>query len=147
MSGGMRFTPDRRHAWLKLVEAGHTQADACRELSVAKQTVANWLSKGRKSTEGPAFEFAQAFDAIPRPPRRRRALEVNKAYREGRLNLSRDDLIGLLEDFAVNDRSVTAAKLLIDLLEQKNADSIEENKPASLADQLAIRRARKTGTG
>ena len=147
MSGSTRFTLDRRHAWLKLVEAGHTQEDANRELSVSKATIARWLKKGRAASEGDAFEFAKAFDAIPRPPRRRTPVEVNKAYREGRLNLSRDDLIGLLEDFAVTDRSVTAAKLLLELQEQKNADSIEENKPASLADQLAIRRARKTGTG
>ena len=61
---GVRFTEERRAAWLSLVRSGATQEIANREVGVSTATVRRWLDLGRAETSGARADFARAFDGI-----------------------------------------------------------------------------------
>ena len=137
-----RFTADRREKWLQVVESGATQEDANRKLGVSPVTIARWGKKGRLESDGPAFEFAQRLDALPARKRRPAPKSLVADQRRGRLSL--DDLVGLLEDAAIQG-NVQAMKYLIERPWEKDAD--EDEKPGtSIFDELQALRERKTGT-
>ena len=141
----VRFTEERRAAFLKVLEGGQTQAQACKSLGVSKATVSKWLGRGRKAESGEAFEFARAYDLI-KPPRRRPvpAELVAEAKRGG---LSESQLVGLLEEAAVQG-NVQAMKYLLERpWERKRDDESEaEGKGASIFDELSALRERKAAS-
>jgi hypothetical protein len=136
-----RFTDDRREKWLQLVESGATQEDANTKVGVSPVTIARWGKKGRLASEGPAFEFAQRLDALPARKPRPAPKSLVAEQRRGRLSL--DDLVGLLEDAAIQG-NVQAMKYLIERPWEKDAD--DEKPGTSIFDELAALRERKTGT-
>lgn len=139
----LRFDETRRRAFLTAMEGGMTQAQACESLGVSKATIAKWLSRGRKAESGEAFEFAQAYDAIKRP--RRKPLPAQLVAETVRGGLSEADLVRLLEEAAVGG-NVQAMKYLLERpWERKdNGDEGKEAQGASIFDELAALRERKT---
>ena len=143
MGQALRFNDARRELWLKLVEAGSTQADANREIGVSQTTVAQWRARGRKESEGPAFEFARRLDAVaPRKPKRA-AKDVVSDVAAGRLLGTDDEIEALLERIAVEDHSVPALKLLREIRRERNQEQAETEVegPADIFDELAPKRA------
>ena len=140
---GQRFDQERRTAFLKAIEGGQTQAQACKSQGVSKATISKWLSRGRKASSGDEFEFAQAYDAL-RPPRRRPVpAELVAAERKG--GLSEAQLVGLLEEAAVQG-NVQAMKYLLERpWERKNEQDEEKPVESTVFDQLAALRQRKAG--
>jgi transposase len=141
----VRFTEERRAAFLEALQGGQTQAQACKSLGVGKATVSKWLSRGRKAESGEAFEFAKSYDAV-KPPRRRPvpAELVAEAKRGG---LSEAQLVGLLEEAAVQG-NVQAMKYLLERpWERKREDESEaEDAGTSIFDELSALRERKTAS-
>ena len=143
MSKAIRFTEERRQQWLTMLKEGKTQREANESLGVSKATIAHWMKTGKASTEGPHFEFVQAYEQIPRPRRRSAPSELVSQERAG--GLSVEQLVGLLEHAAV-DGNVQAMKYLLERpWERKNEQ--EEAKPveSTVFDQLAALRQRKAG--
>ena len=143
MGKAIRFTQDRREQWLSLLRDGKTQREANERLGVSKATISHWMKTGKVKTEGPHFEFVQAYEQIPRPRRRSQPSELVSQERAG--GLSVNQLVGLLEGAAV-DGNVQAMKYLLDRPWERK-DEPEEAKPVeeTVFDQLAALRERKAG--
>jgi transposase len=139
----IRFTKDRQERWLNLLREGKTQAEANKTVGVSKATIADWMKTGKVASEGPRFEFVQAYEQIPRPRARSKPSELVSQERAG--GLSVDQLVGLLEHAAV-DGNVQAMKYLLERPWERR-DEQEEAKPveADVFDQLAAFRQRKAG--
>ena len=138
-----RFTLERREAFLRALEGGMTQVEACESLKVSQSTIRKWLGRGRKAESGEAFDFAVAHDAIVKAPRKPvPAALVAETVRGG---LSEADLVRLLEEAAVGG-NVQAMKYLLERpWERKdNGDEGKEAQGASIFDELAALRERKT---
>ena len=136
-----RFTEARRAEWLGLLKEGKTQEEANATVGVSTRTVAKWLARGKDEAEGTAFDFVQAYEAIPRPRRRQRPSELVTAERAG--GLSEEQLVGLLEAAAV-DGNVQAQKYLLERpWERKRDDETESKQEASVFDELQAFRDRK----
>ena len=137
-----RFTADRREAYLKLLQDGKTQVEACESLHVSQATIRKWLSRGRKAESGDQFEFARAHDAIRKPPRKPKPAELVAEERRG--GLSEAQLVGLLEDAAVQG-NVQAMKYLLERPWERKDDDKDQVKSggSSIFDELAALRERK----
>ena len=137
--GAQRFTLERRQAFLQAIQGGQTQAEACKSVGVSTRTIAKWLSEGRKAGSGDKWKFAEAYDAMKRPPA---AELVAETVRGG---LSEADLVRLLEEAAVGG-NVQAMKYLLERpWERKRDDEGEsEAQGTSIFDELAALRERKT---
>ena len=136
-----RFTADRRKAFLELLEGGGTIVEACESLGLAEKTVRRWLRKGKDETEGAAFEFVQAYEAIPRPRRRQAPKELVSQERQG--GLSEEQLVALLEQAAL-DGNVQAQKYLLERpWERKRDDEKQQEAGADVLDELQAFRERK----
>lgn len=141
---GQKFTLERRAAFLAEIEAGRTQAQACKTLKVSGATIQKWLSRGRTATEGEAHDFARAYDQLKPPRRKRKARELVEEQRQG--GLSVEDLVRLLEHEALNG-NVPAIKYLLERPWERTDDSNETKEvESSVFDELAALRDRKTGT-
>lgn len=141
MGDVIRFTKERREAFLTQLEQGKTQLEACETVKVSHVTVQRWLRKGKVSDSGPAFEFVQAYERIPRPPRRRAAHELVTQERQG--GLSEEQLVSLLEQAAL-DGNVQAQKYLLERpWERKRDDEKQEEQASDVLDELQAFRERK----
>ena len=131
------FTAEKRAAVLVLMEAGYSMAEAAERVGVNRNTVTNYANAGRENRSPDHVEFAARFD---------RALGRDIPEDEG---LTKRDLVRLLEKSAKNG-SVQAIKLLLqlkadpNLFKQRAAEQPEE-KPKSIIDELAQRRAAAGG--
>lgn len=138
-----RFVPARRKAFLKAIEQGSTQAQACESLKVSPTTIAKWLSRGRKATSGPEFEFASTYDSFAPPKKKRKPRQLVAEQAEG--GLSVDQLVSLLEHEALNG-NVQALKYLLERpWEKLDDESSSEAKAPTILDELASFRDRKAG--
>jgi transposase len=136
----MKFTDERRKHWLSLVEGGASEEDANLVVKVSSATVSRWKKLGREATEGPQFDFAQAYDALPKRRPKPTPGQLVAAEREG--GLTEGQLVKLLEHAAL-DGSVPAIKYLLERpWEAKDAE--QETKGPAIFDQLAALRERKT---
>jgi len=143
MSKAIRFEKTRREHWLTLLREGKTQEDANRTVGVSTATIRRWMTAGKEASDGPQFEFVQAYEQIPRPRARSKPSELVSQERAG--GLSVEQLVGLLEGAAI-DGNVQAMKYLLDRPWERK-DEPEETKPVeeTVFDQLAALRERKAG--
>lgn len=143
MSKAIRFDKSRREQWLTLLRQGKTQEDANRTLGVAPVTITRWLKAGKDASEGPQFEFVQAYEQIPRPRARSKPSELVSQERAG--GLSVDQLVQLLEHAAM-DGNVQAMKYLLERPWERKDDQEEEQQVGeTVFDQLQALRERKAG--
>lgn len=130
-----RFTAERRAQLIGHLEAGETLEQACAAVRVSTSTVTRWRKRARLEPGGEAARFVE------------RLAEVGGAGRAiERRNLSREDLIALLEMRATERRCLKSIELLL-MRPWEAKEDVEGDEgraaPAELTplDELAARRS------
>jgi hypothetical protein len=130
-----KFTAETRGALLDLMADGLTLKDACREVEIREKTVKDWLTRGRKESEGDYAEFAVAVDAT-----REDAADFEAPMDEAELKLA--------VSRAAKKGSVAAQKLLWEMLRAATDDDDEDEdadpfEALDAEDEVAKKRAAK----
>jgi hypothetical protein len=119
-----KFTPEIRRALVGRTAASVSLADACRAEGVRLNTVKAWLQRGRRESQGPYAEFAQAIEKA-------RHTAGNRPS-----PMDEQELAGVVSQMARHG-SVQAAKLRWEMLRSEEG---QEHGQSDILDELEAKR-------
>jgi transposase len=122
------FTIAKRERFLALYERGATRANAAKDVGVSTTTISAWVKDGKDANDdSDKAVFARRYLAIKQG--------------SGPVELTRSDLVQMLEERARNGVVRAIELLLTKPWEIKVAEQSKEEPKATFADELAARRA------